>query len=259
MPPIFCIISLGRSRGKTRLIEWMTSQLSSLGIMIATIKHSRESIDLRGKDTYRHLEAGAIETCYISPGEIVTIRRVKGSIEDAIASLHVKPDLILVEGFKNAPYPKILCANTLNEVKEALEKIPNIVGVFGENLPASAHELKIMDREEILSIVRDAVVEYWVSQIPGFNCGRCRYGSCKLLAEAIKRGEATIRDCVMKDLQIARIMVDDREIPLGPWPQKLLRSILKAFIGSLKDGEAVLENARRIFVKVNLEDGGGEG
>ncbi|RLG04694.1 MAG: molybdopterin-guanine dinucleotide biosynthesis protein B, partial [Thaumarchaeota archaeon] len=97
-PPIFCVVSLERSRGKTSLIERLVRELSRSGIRVATIKHSRERIDLEDKDTYRHLEAGALETAYVSPVELITMRRAQASLEDAVSSLHVDPDLILAEG-----------------------------------------------------------------------------------------------------------------------------------------------------------------
>jgi len=255
MPPIFCIVSLERSRGKTSLIERLVRELSRSGIRVATIKHSREQIDLKNKDTYRHLEAGALETVYISPVELITMRRVQASLEDAVSSLHVDPDLILAEGFKSSPYPKILCSSSLEEAEEAMRRISNVVAVVisehqeGEVI---SKEIKASSVKEILQLIKEKVAEYWIKRIPGLNCGRCKYGSCKELAEAIRRGEATIRECVMRSFRSAKITIDLEEIPLGPWPQQLLCELIKGFVKSLKLKGMDLEKAEKILVEVNL-------
>ncbi|MCF3653893.1 MAG: molybdopterin-guanine dinucleotide biosynthesis protein B [Aigarchaeota archaeon] len=257
MPPIFCVVSLGRGRGKTRLIERIVSELSKLGVRVATIKHSRENVDLADKDSYRHLEAGAIETSIISPSELITIRRAQASLDDAIRSLHVEADLILLEGFKESSYPKILCAEDEREAEEALKRISDVRAIILRS-PGSMGEIsgvRVMGEDEVLELLRKSVMDYWVELIPGLDCGKCRYGSCQGMAEAIRRGEAMIRDCVMRGLSKARVIVDGVEVPLGPWPQQLLHNLVRALVSSLKLGEQALENARMIVVEVRL--GGG--
>lgn len=256
MPPIFCVVSLERARGKTSLIEWLVKELSERGIRIATIKHSQEQIDLIGKDTSRHLDAGAIETVYISPIELITMQRVQASLEDAVSSLHVEPDLILAEGFKTSSYPKIFCAESIEEAREALKKIPNVVAVVSKSSAEEpqAGSIKALSKHEVLELIKRKVAEYWVKKIPGFNCGKCRYGSCKGLAEAIERGDATIRECVMRSFHTARIIVDSEEIPLGSWPQQLLRELIKGFVSSLKLQNIDLGKVEKILVEVNLRE-----
>ncbi|RLG04191.1 MAG: molybdopterin-guanine dinucleotide biosynthesis protein B [Thaumarchaeota archaeon] len=256
-PPIFCVVSLERSRGKTSLIERLVRELSRSGIRVATIKHSRERIDLEDKDTYRHLEAGALETVYVSPVELITMRRARASLEDAVSSLHVDPDLILAEGFKSSPYPKILCSRSLEEAEEAVRRISNVVAVVisERQEEAVSREIRASSVKEVLQLIKEEVTEYWVERIPGLNCGRCRYGSCKALAEAIRRGEATIRECVMRSFHSARITIDLEEVPLGPWPQRLLCELIKGFVKSLKLRDMDLEKAEKILVEVDLRSG----
>jgi molybdopterin-guanine dinucleotide biosynthesis protein B len=254
MPPIFCVVSLGRGRGKTRFIERIVSELSKLGVRVVTIKHSKENVDLADKDSYRHLKAGAIETLIISPSELITIRRAQASLDDAIRSLHVEADLILVEGFKTSNYPKILCAEDKREAEEALKRISDIRIIILRS-PESIREIsgvRVVSEEEALELLRKSIMDYWIKLIPGLDCGKCRYGSCRGMAEAIRRGEAKIRDCVMRGLSKARVIVDGVEVPLGPWPQQLLHNLVRAFISSLKLGERFLENARKIVVEVKL-------
>lgn len=254
MPPVFCIISLGRAKGKTALIEWLIERLTSSGIRVATIKHSTKSFDTEGKDTWRHLESGAVEVVYVSENELVTLRREKASLNEAINALHVSPDIILVEGFKDSPYPKILCSNDPHEVAEAMDSVQNIIAVTGELASDAAPglEVKLMDVNGVYRLLRQAVLDYWIRLIPGLDCGKCRYGSCKGLEENIRGGRATIRECVIRDSLVSKVTIDGAEVPLGIWPQKLLRELLLAFIKSLKLDGVRLEEANRIVVNINL-------
>jgi len=259
MRPVFCIVSIGRGRGKTALIEWLLEKLSKKGISAATVKHSKEDPDISGKDTWRHLEAGAVEVVYTSPRVVATIRRSPSSLEEALREFHVEPDVILVEGFKDSPYPKILCARGVMEIEEAFKSIENIAAVILESdstPPPAEARLRIASREEVLQMIERAVRRYWISMIPGFDCRRCLQGSCAALAEAIESGLASIRDCVMRSHAAARIIIDGVEIPLGPWPQRLLKELVKAFVNSLKVSGVDVERASRLIVNIKLADRG---
>ena len=110
MIPIVSIT--GRSNtGKTTLIERMIPELNRRGYRVGTIKHNLHGfeIDHEGKDSWRHRKAGARITVLASPGKIAVMEDAEG--DPTIFELrdryirHV--DIILSEGFKGNPYPKI--------------------------------------------------------------------------------------------------------------------------------------------------------
>ncbi|HDD56758.1 MAG TPA: hypothetical protein ENG18_01910 [Nitrososphaeria archaeon] len=180
---------------------------------------------------------------------------------DALGAFHVDPDLILVEGFKGAPYPKILCVDNRQEVIEASKSIQNIIAVTGEvdGDEVSSLGMKFMNRDEVCDLLRGAVIDYWLKLIPGFNCGRCSYRSCEGLAKAIRSGAATIRECSMRSALTARLRLDAVEVPLGPWPQRLLRELLMAFVRSLKLKGVDVSNVRKMVVEIDLKTEGDRG
>jgi len=101
-----------QNSGKTTLITRLVPALKALGLRISTVKHSHHGfeIDTPGKDTFRHRESGAEEVMFASRKRWVLMREVgdgpEPSLEDLIA--HMTPvDLVLVEGFKPLPLPKI--------------------------------------------------------------------------------------------------------------------------------------------------------
>ncbi|HRJ52708.1 MAG TPA: molybdenum cofactor guanylyltransferase MobA [Candidatus Thiothrix moscowensis] len=109
----FCAYS---GTGKTTLLTQVIPLLKAAGLRIAVVKHTHHVIDLDqpGKDSYRMREAGAQQVVLASHQRIISLREVgherqrEASLADAISGiLPENTDLILVEGFKHEPYPKI--------------------------------------------------------------------------------------------------------------------------------------------------------
>jgi molybdopterin-guanine dinucleotide biosynthesis protein B len=66
-----------KKSGKTTVIENLVSELSSRGFSVGTIKkiHIPEfTIDTKGKDTYRHKQAGAKFVISLAPREVAMIK-----------------------------------------------------------------------------------------------------------------------------------------------------------------------------------------
>lgn len=97
--------------GKTLLLEALARELSARGWKVAALKHAAHgfALDVPGKDSCRLLDAGAAPVAVVGP-EVVALwdRSAADSLDLAAAWLdHAGPELILVEGFKGSPYPKI--------------------------------------------------------------------------------------------------------------------------------------------------------
>ncbi len=109
MTPLISIV--GKSGiGKTTLIEKLVRELKSRGLRVAVIKHHAHTtpIDAPGKDSWRFAEAGADAVVVSSPVEIARFERVARELTLAeIAARVENVDLILTEGFKREPAPKI--------------------------------------------------------------------------------------------------------------------------------------------------------
>ena len=101
--------------GKTTLLLKLLPMLKDAGLRIAVVKHAHHSFDMDhpGKDSYRLRAAGADEMLVASRCRIGWVRecgrnRDEPSLREALAVLDpARVDLVLVEGFKHEPYPKI--------------------------------------------------------------------------------------------------------------------------------------------------------
>lgn len=110
MIPIIAVVGTSGC-GKTTLVCRLVEEMTSRGYRIATVKHHPGSfeIDYEGKDSFKHREAGACQTMVSSPNQIAVMRRLTAemSLEEVAATLVADADLLLAEGFKTAPVPKI--------------------------------------------------------------------------------------------------------------------------------------------------------
>jgi molybdopterin-guanine dinucleotide biosynthesis protein B len=98
--------------GKTTLIEKLIPRLVKRGIAVSLIKHAHHTFDVDqpGKDSYRHRHAGATEVLVTSSRRWVLMHELRGEAEPSFDEQvrHLSPcDLLLVEGFKYAPIPKL--------------------------------------------------------------------------------------------------------------------------------------------------------
>ncbi|KYH36863.1 MAG: hypothetical protein AYL29_011070 [Candidatus Bathyarchaeota archaeon B24] len=236
MPLRICVVGF-RNTGKTRLVVSIVSFLSSKGFRVAVVKHSHERIDLAVKDTARILTSNPLAVAYSSPYDNVLILD-RGLNPEYILEL-LNPDIILYEGFKRSPYPKILTAVEKGHLEVDVD--PSLVKmvVAPEYLKEDALKLypkavfSTLEDEELPDRVLQVIRRVYASRLPGLNCGLCGYGSCGRYAELILKGEARIGRCVVEDPP-ARLYVDWSRVELKSYPASVLKSLLAAFTDTLK-------------------------
>jgi molybdopterin-guanine dinucleotide biosynthesis protein B len=98
--------------GKTTLIERVIPRLVALGNSVSLIKHAHHmfDIDRPGKDSFRHRAAGCDEVLITSGLRWALMHELRGKPEPGLeaALRRLSPvDLVLVEGYKAAPIPKL--------------------------------------------------------------------------------------------------------------------------------------------------------
>ena len=97
-----------KNSGKTTFLEKLIPALGNLGLQTAVIKHDGHSFlpDREGTDTFRLLVAGALGTAVFDGEKYQAVKYAPVSEKELLA-LFPEADLILLEGFKHSPYPKI--------------------------------------------------------------------------------------------------------------------------------------------------------
>jgi molybdopterin-guanine dinucleotide biosynthesis protein B len=153
---------IGKSNsGKTTLLEKVISELNSRKYRIATIKHTAEeaTLDTPGKDTWRHLRAGSKATAIGSDNRIVLIKPVKrkSTVEEMARLLGEDYDIILTEGFKQGPYPKIEVHR--KEIGSPLTDIKNLIAIAtNELLDTNIRQFSIDDPTSIADFIEQEFI-----------------------------------------------------------------------------------------------------
>ncbi|MGC1862131.1 MAG: molybdopterin-guanine dinucleotide biosynthesis protein B [Methylocystis sp.] len=98
--------------GKTTLLARLIPLLTGEGLRVSTIKHAHHNFDVDkpGKDSWTHRQAGASEVLVVSDTRWALMHELRGAAEPSLAELLgklSKCDLVIVEGFKREPIPKI--------------------------------------------------------------------------------------------------------------------------------------------------------
>jgi molybdopterin-guanine dinucleotide biosynthesis adapter protein len=98
--------------GKTTLIERLIPLFTQRGLRVSLIKHAHHTFDVDqpGKDSHRHRHAGCTEVLVTSSRRWALMHELRGAPEPPLSEhvTRMSPcDLLLVEGFKREPIPKL--------------------------------------------------------------------------------------------------------------------------------------------------------
>ncbi len=101
-----------RNAGKTTLTERLVTAFTTRGLTVSTVKHAHHAIDLDtpGKDTHRHRAAGARQVMLATSARWALLSERREGPEPELPDLLARMDpvdIVLVEGFKRGPHPKI--------------------------------------------------------------------------------------------------------------------------------------------------------
>lgn len=109
--PLCFAVSGYKNTGKTGLIEKLINEFIKDGLSVATIKHDGHDVweDVEGTDTYRFLKAGVVSSGALTDSRFVLNTKCRTQVETLIERIKsdVKPDVIILEGFKKSKFPKV--------------------------------------------------------------------------------------------------------------------------------------------------------
>ena len=142
--------------GKTTLVTRLLPELRARGVRVSTVKHAHHAFDVDqpGKDSYLHREAGAEEVLVSSASRWVLMHEHRGAPEPPLADLlaRLSPvDLVLVEGFKRDPHPKLEVWRRATGKPLLHPDDPHIVGLATDSPPEGC-PLPCRDLDDIPAI-----------------------------------------------------------------------------------------------------------
>lgn len=142
-------IAAASGTGKTTLLTKVIPLLNQRGLRVALLKHAHHetSVDQPGKDSYRLREAGATTVMLSTASQrIILHSRAMPQDPDLYTELayidHEAHDVILVEGFKNSPIPKIALHRRELGHSLAYENDPYIIAIATDDADAMKTQLQ---------------------------------------------------------------------------------------------------------------------
>lgn len=154
-----------KNSGKTTLAVKLVAAFSQRGLSVATIKHSHHDVEIEdpATDTARHRRAGARQAVLVSPSRLVLTKEFVACPEPDLSEIVARldpADLIVVEGYKSAPIPKIEVRRVASASREPLApRDPLVIAIAadhaieGETVPV----LSLDDIEGLVALVEAAI------------------------------------------------------------------------------------------------------
>ncbi|MCJ8518133.1 molybdopterin-guanine dinucleotide biosynthesis protein B [Pseudorhizobium tarimense] len=155
-PRVFGIAGWKNS-GKTGLAVRLVKEFTRRGYRISTIKHAHHDFDIDkvGADSYRHRQAGAHEVALVSGTRFAIMHELREEpeppFEEILARL-APCDLVLIEGYKREPVPKIEARRLEASKREPLAPSdPHIMAIAADH-PMTDTALPVFDLDDTVAI-----------------------------------------------------------------------------------------------------------
>ena len=158
--PVIFAVSAFKDNGKTGLIIKLINEFISEGYKVGVIKHDGHDfeIDIKGTDTYRFMEAGAMATAIFSPYKQAIMRYDKSDFDSILGSMS-DLDIVIIEGMKDSLFPKVWVIRKENKTELACEPSSLICvatnAALSENIPCDIYDL------DDISGIYDCIKKYF--------------------------------------------------------------------------------------------------
>ena len=143
--------------GKTTLLAKVIPRLVVRGLKVSTLKHAHHGFDVDqpGKDSHTHRMVGASEVLVSSANRWALVHELRGQTEPALGALLAKlspVDLVLIEGYKAEPHPKLEVYRAAVGKPLLHPDDPAIVAVASDE-PLPAARVPVVDLDDVERIV----------------------------------------------------------------------------------------------------------
>jgi molybdopterin-guanine dinucleotide biosynthesis protein MobB len=159
-PQLLCICGVKNS-GKTTLMERLIKTFYSKGYKVAAIKHDGHDFDgdVPGTDSYRMRLAGAYGTAIFSDHRFLVYKEWPDANEKTLIDLFPESDIIIIEGLKQSPYPKLELIRNGNSDRSVADT--NGLQALVSDIPMFSHKdypvLDLNDTDGIVSYLLEHV------------------------------------------------------------------------------------------------------
>ena len=161
--------------GKTTLLTKVIPRLVARGLKVSTLKHAHHEFDIDqpGKDSHAHRMAGATEVLVSSSRRFALVHELRAEAELPLAALLGKlapVDLVLIEGYKGAPHPKLEVHRAAVGVPLLATGDPAIVAIASD-VALEGAPVPVIDLDDV-----EAIVEILITRAVPLDAALARLG-----------------------------------------------------------------------------------
>jgi molybdopterin-guanine dinucleotide biosynthesis protein B len=169
--PVVLLVTGAHESGKTTVAVKLIEALVREGLKVGSLKHTDHEYetDVPGKDSERHKSAGAEPAVLVAGCRSAVHRKRESSASDPLTPTdagQMRPalsvflegeyglgacDVVIVEGYRSAPYPKIEVCRAATGRAPLCESDPNVIAVVADRATQHASSIPRFTFEEIPS------------------------------------------------------------------------------------------------------------
>lgn len=229
-------IAGNKDTGKTTLTTRIIKELKDRGFSVGTIKHSHHSMvmDKEGTDTFKHKTAGA--EIVVGVGSTVFFNVDSDLSLDRILFLMKMiddPDFVIIEGFKDYPYPKIITSSNLRDDF-------TVKSVDAKNLT-----------DENVKLLVDLIEKYAYDIIDTLFVDDCGYVDGSSIAKDFISDKLDYDPNSHADVSLS---IDGINIGLNPFVDNFIKKTVLGMLDSLKTDEYGVKHFNKIELSINNKD-----
>jgi molybdopterin-guanine dinucleotide biosynthesis protein B len=147
-----------KKSGKTTLVTRLVGEFARRGLKLATVKHAHHKfqVDDAETDSARHRRAGAAQVAIVSRERWAMVTELEGRPEPELAEVIARLDpcdLVIVEGYKRSPIPKIEVRRTSAINHEPLAACSdNVIAIAADHAVLDAHGLPTFALDDVTAV-----------------------------------------------------------------------------------------------------------
>ena len=226
-------------RARVKMVKTISAYLSKKGNSVAIIKRVKdmepfkEIITQRDRD-YDDLSGNLV--AFISPEGSKAVLLGEDQEPRIFQLAEDTADYILLDGFENLlDTPKVVILDA-NEPEEHMGV--DTIALIGTHAKTRAHSL-YKTESELPALVENLALP----PNRNLNCGKCGFPNCKAFRAMVLKGEATVSACVAHKSPV-RLCVNDKDIALVPFIQRLIESVITGMVRSLQIPDEEIKTIR---------------
>ncbi|WP_099224163.1 molybdopterin-guanine dinucleotide biosynthesis protein B [Listeria costaricensis] len=139
-----------KNSGKTTMMQKLIQLCKQDGYRVAVVKHDGHDfeIDHAGTDSYAFREQGADVVAIASSRQFAMMTQRGQSLRETLRLLP-ETDIVLIEGYKDAPFPKVVMVRSLEDFQELHMNVAKPLR-FASRFPLDRADVDFVGGEEAL-------------------------------------------------------------------------------------------------------------